>query len=61
MLTSPILSQRKLRQMLALPQFAGSAQTFVDLYYDEDEGLEAAIAPHLRDDGRARRARRPRS
>ena len=43
MLTSPILSQRKLRQLLALPQFAGSAQTFVDLYYPEDEGLETAL------------------
>ena len=43
MLTSPILSQRKLRQLLALPQFAGEAQTFVDLYYADDEDLEAAL------------------
>ncbi|HEY6986313.1 MAG TPA: glutamate synthase large subunit, partial [Rhodanobacteraceae bacterium] len=43
MLTSPVLSQRKLRQLLALPQFAGAAQTFVDLYYAEDEGLESAL------------------
>ncbi len=42
MLTSPVLSQRKLRQILALPQFV-DAQIFVDLYYDEGEGLEAAL------------------
>jgi glutamate synthase (NADPH/NADH) large chain len=42
MLTSPVLSQRKLRQILALPRFA-NAQCFVDLYYDEGEGLEAAL------------------
>jgi glutamate synthase (NADPH) large chain len=43
MLTSPVLSQRKLRQLLALPQFAGAAQAFVDLYYSEGEGLAAAL------------------
>jgi glutamate synthase (NADPH/NADH) large chain len=43
MLPSPVLSQRKLRQLLALPQFAGAAQTFVDLYYADSEGLEAAL------------------
>jgi len=42
MLTSPVLSQRKLRQILALPQFA-DAQVFVDLYHDEGESLEAAL------------------
>ena len=42
LLTSPVLSQRKLRQLLALPQFA-DAQCFVDLYYQEDEGLETAL------------------
>ncbi|MFC4819032.1 glutamate synthase large subunit [Dokdonella ginsengisoli] len=42
LLTSPILSQRKLRQLLALPQFA-NAQCFVDLYYRRSEGLEAAL------------------
>jgi glutamate synthase (NADPH/NADH) large chain len=42
LLTSPILSQRKLRQLLALPQFA-EAQCFVDLYYHQNEGLEAAL------------------
>jgi glutamate synthase (NADPH/NADH) large chain len=43
MLTSPILSQRKLRQLLALPEFAGDAQTFVELYHDAGETLEAAL------------------
>jgi len=42
MLTSPVMSQRKLRQLLALPQFQ-NAQLFVDLYYRENEGLEAAL------------------
>ncbi|GAA0711371.1 glutamate synthase large subunit [Dokdonella soli] len=42
LLTSPVLSQRKLRQLLALPQFT-NAQCFVDLYYHENEGLEAAL------------------
>jgi glutamate synthase (NADPH/NADH) large chain len=42
LLTSPVLSQRKLRQLLALPQFV-NAQCFVDLYYRENEGLEAAL------------------
>ncbi|MEO6687895.1 MAG: glutamate synthase large subunit [Dokdonella sp.] len=42
LLTSPVLSQRKLRQLLALPQFA-NAQCFVDLYYSENEGLQAAL------------------
>jgi len=42
MLTSPVMSQRKLRQLLALPQFV-NAQVFVDLYYRENEGLEAAL------------------
>ncbi|HKE49737.1 MAG TPA: glutamate synthase large subunit, partial [Rhodanobacteraceae bacterium] len=43
MLTSPVLSQRKLRQLLALPLFAGAAQTFIDLYYAGSEGLETAL------------------
>ncbi|HVH36464.1 MAG TPA: glutamate synthase large subunit, partial [Tahibacter sp.] len=42
LLNSPILSQRKLRQILALPQ-AQDAQIKIDLYYDPAEGLEAAI------------------
>ncbi|MGH8172675.1 MAG: glutamate synthase large subunit, partial [Rhodanobacteraceae bacterium] len=42
LLTSPVLSQRKLRQLLALPQFV-DAQVFIDLYYRESEGLEAAL------------------
>jgi len=42
MLTSPVMSQRKLRQLLALPQFV-DAQVFIDLYYRESEDLEAAL------------------
>lgn len=42
LLNSPVLSQRKLRQILALPQ-AQDAQIKIDLYYDPAEGLEAAI------------------
>ncbi|HZP64959.1 MAG TPA: glutamate synthase large subunit [Rudaea sp.] len=42
LLNSPILSQRKLRQILALPEYAAH-QCKLDLYYDEREGLRAAI------------------
>ncbi|NII12207.1 glutamate synthase large subunit [Oleiagrimonas sp. C23AA] len=42
LLNSPVLSQRKLRQMLALPQFAGRTVQ-LDLCYNPEEGLEAAI------------------
>lgn len=42
LLNSPILSQRKLRQILALPQ-AQDAQIKLDLYYDPALGLKAAI------------------
>ena len=42
LLNSPVLSQRKLRQLLALPAFADKRATF-DLYYDERVGLKAAI------------------
>ncbi len=42
LLNSPVLSQRKLRQLLALPAFADKKATF-DLYYDERVGLRAAI------------------
>ncbi len=41
-LNSPVLSQRKLRQILALPEYAGRQRKF-DLYYDERNGLRAAI------------------
>jgi glutamate synthase (NADPH) large chain len=43
LLNSPILSQRKLRQILALPQ-AQAAQVRLDLYYDPAVGLQRAIA-----------------
>ncbi|UXI68463.1 glutamate synthase large subunit [Tahibacter amnicola] len=42
LLNSPVLSQRKLRQILALPQ-AQDAQIKLDLYYDPHVGLRAAI------------------
>jgi len=42
LLNSPILSQRKLRQVLALPHIA-PANIKLDLYYDEKIGLKAAI------------------
>jgi glutamate synthase (NADPH) large chain len=42
LLTSPVLSQRKLRQILALAEYADKQRRF-DLYYDEREGLHAAI------------------
>ncbi len=41
-LGSPILSQRKLRQILGLTDF-GVTHAFIDLQYPEDEPLEAAI------------------
>jgi glutamate synthase (NADPH/NADH) large chain len=41
-LGSPILSQRKLRQILGLTDF-GVTHAFIDLHYPEDEPLEAAI------------------
>ncbi len=42
LLTSPVLSQRKLRQILALPEYADKQRTFA-LYYDEHDGLKTAI------------------
>ena len=42
MLNSPILSQRKLRQLLALDEFAHAHQRF-DLFLDDGIGLEAAL------------------
>ncbi|MFK2905822.1 glutamate synthase large subunit [Dyella ginsengisoli] len=41
LINSPILSQRKLRQLLALPQFAGTPR--FDLMYAPEEGLEQAL------------------
>ncbi len=42
MLNSPVLSQRKLRQLLSQPEF-GSAHTQIDLRYTRSEGLQAAL------------------
>ncbi|GAB3387374.1 glutamate synthase large subunit [Lysobacter fragariae] len=42
MLNSPVLSQRKLRQVLSMPPFAGAHQV-IHLNYDAEEGLEAAL------------------
>ena len=41
LINSPILSQRKLRQLLALPQFVGTPR--FDLMYAPEQGLEAAL------------------
>jgi len=42
LLNSPILSQRKLRQILALPEFLGQ-QRQIDLYFGAGETLEQAL------------------
>nr|MBP6627393.1 glutamate synthase large subunit [Arenimonas sp.] len=42
MLNSPVLSQRKLRQLLALPQFA-NANALLHLYFGADETLPQAL------------------
>ena len=42
LLNSPILSQRKLRQILALPHIAPN-NLKLDLYYDESVGLKSAL------------------
>ncbi|HLT44598.1 MAG TPA: glutamate synthase large subunit, partial [Luteimonas sp.] len=42
MLNSPVLSQRKLYQLLALPRFA-SGHRYIDLYFDHRTGLRAAL------------------
>ncbi|WNL45948.1 glutamate synthase large subunit [Dyella sp. BiH032] len=47
LINSPILSQRKLRQLLALPQFAGTPR--FDLMYAPEEGLENALRRLCRD------------
>ncbi|GLQ98504.1 glutamate synthase large subunit [Dyella mobilis] len=41
LINSPILSQRKLRQLLAMPQYQGAPR--FDLMYAAEEGLEAAL------------------
>jgi glutamate synthase (NADPH/NADH) large chain len=48
LLNSPICSQRKLRQILALPQFV-DATVSIDLCYPLDEGLEAALRRFCRE------------
>jgi len=42
MLTSPVLSQRKLRQVLALAEYARRQRRF-DLYFEERVGLKSAL------------------
>ncbi|CAN5272477.1 glutamate synthase large subunit [soil metagenome] len=51
MLNSPVLSQRKLRQMLELPEFVG-AQAHIGLYLHEGETFEHALY-RLRDEAEA--------
>ncbi|RYZ66639.1 MAG: glutamate synthase large subunit, partial [Proteobacteria bacterium] len=41
-MNSPVLSQRKLRQLLSMTDF-GVIHSFIDLQYAPDEGLEAAL------------------
>ncbi|WP_049621579.1 glutamate synthase large subunit [Frateuria defendens] len=48
LLNSPVLSQRKLRQILALPQYVG-ATARIDLCYTPDEGLEKALRRFCRE------------
>ncbi|MEP7184837.1 MAG: glutamate synthase large subunit [Rhodanobacter sp.] len=48
LLNSPICSQRKLRQMLAMPQFV-DATVKIDLCYPIEEGLEAALRRFCRE------------
>ena len=48
LLNSPICSQRKLRQMLVLPEFVDATVT-VDLCYPHGEGLEAALQRFCRE------------
>ncbi|WP_330947240.1 glutamate synthase large subunit [Thermomonas sp. LB-4] len=42
LLNSPVLSQRKLHQLLALPRFA-TAYRYIDLYFDDGSSLERAL------------------
>ena len=42
LLNSPVLSQRKLRQMMVMPQYADKNR-LIDLAYEVDEGLQAGI------------------
>ncbi|QDH71629.1 glutamate synthase large subunit [Marilutibacter alkalisoli] len=42
LLNSPIMSQRKIRQLVAMPPY-DTAHRFIDLGFDADEGLEAAL------------------
>ena len=42
LLNSPVLSQRKLRQMMVMPQYADKNR-LIDLSYEADEGLQAGI------------------
>ncbi|HET6431387.1 glutamate synthase large subunit [Dyella sp.] len=51
LINSPLLSQRKLRQLLALPQFAGTPR--FDLMYAHEEGLEQALHRLCRDTAQA--------
>ncbi|WP_424682844.1 glutamate synthase large subunit [Frateuria sp. YIM B11624] len=54
LVNSPVLSQRKLRQLLALPQFEDTPR--FDLQYAPEEGLEAALRRLCRETAEAVRA-----
>ena len=42
LLNSPVLSQRKLHQLLTLPRFA-TAYRYIDLYFDDETSLQQAL------------------
>ncbi|MET0331462.1 MAG: glutamate synthase central domain-containing protein, partial [Dyella sp.] len=54
LINSPVLSQRKLRQLLAMQEFAATPR--FDLMYAPEEGLEAALRRLCRDVAQAVRA-----
>ena len=53
-LNSPVLSQRKLNQLLSLPRFQGKYR-FLDLYFDDETTLQDAVARLCADAERAAR------
>ena len=52
-LSSPVLSQRKLRQLLAMPPDTARSYRYIELGFDAGTGIRAAI------EGASARSRRP--
>ncbi|MFT4196795.1 MAG: glutamate synthase large subunit, partial [Pseudoxanthomonas sp.] len=48
-LNSPVLSQRKLRQLFKMEQYAGDRNRLIDLSYSPEEGLKAGLERICRD------------